>query len=277
MRQDETHRLDLADLNPNLRGQESLITYSIGGRPHAWLKVENPSGKYGGLFLTWVDADGQPINRRFTVHMTTTAQPFGGFREWFSCPACFDNARVLYWKRGGFRCQACAGLLYMSQVESPRDYALTRAQRIRMKLGGDADMTEPFPPKPPRMHWRTYWDMKESHDREQTFYIACMAAWVLGFRTRYTVNGRKVSENEGKAALSRIAPAQPDTGRIWGKVSDYVTAHIAGDNQPIPKADRPACAMVTNTGAACKAKAKPGFTICDRHLQRVAQADAARC
>lgn len=267
LRQDRTYKLDLADLDPKLRGRESLITYRTGGRARAWLKVENPSGKFAPMLLTWVDQDGQPINRRFTVHMTATAQPYGGSREWFSCPTCFDNARVLYWKRGGFRCQACAGLLYMSQLERPHDYALIRAQRIRTRLGGSANMCEPFPPKPPRMHWRTYYDLQNRHNRESEYYIACMMAWVLSFRTRYKVNGRKVADSDANATLAALSPVQDDTGRDWGKVSDYVTAHVAGDNRPTHKADRPACAMPTKSGIACRARAKPGFTICHRHLE----------
>ena len=34
--------------------------------------------------------------------------------------------------------------------------ALQRAQDIRQRLGGSANMMEPFPEKPKGMHWKTY-------------------------------------------------------------------------------------------------------------------------
>ena len=33
---------------------------------------------------------------------------------------------------------------------------LIKAQKIRMRLGAKPNVFDPFPKKPPRMHWRTY-------------------------------------------------------------------------------------------------------------------------
>ena len=43
--------------------------------------------------------------------------------------------------------------------------ALIRVQKLRMKLGGSANMAEPFPLKPRSMHWKTYRKLKARHDR----------------------------------------------------------------------------------------------------------------
>lgn len=265
MRQDETYRLDLADLQNRFKGRQSVMTYSRGNHAQAWLGIE-PSEGY--MRLTWTNKHNVPIGPPYTIWTTQTQQPFGGLRKWLLCPHCDNKARVLYW-RGSWACTKCVRLTYMSQLEKPYDYALTRAQRIRRQLGGDADMTTDFPPKPPNMHWRTYWALQDEHDREANYYTACMMAWIMGRRTRYKVNGRKVSESEGKAALARLSPSNDDTARTWGKVSDYVTPHDATDNRPTHKPDRPACAMVTKSGAPCRSKAKQGFTICHRHLETV--------
>jgi hypothetical protein len=43
-----------------------------------------------------------------------------------------------------------------SQRASPSNRATRRAQHIRMRLGGTANMFLPFPVKPKGMHWLTY-------------------------------------------------------------------------------------------------------------------------
>jgi hypothetical protein len=39
-----------------------------------------------------------------------------------------------------------------------------QAQKIRMRLGGSANLCEPFPDKPKRMHWQTYDRLCRLHD-----------------------------------------------------------------------------------------------------------------
>jgi hypothetical protein len=55
-----------------------------------------------------------------------------------------------------FLCRHCYDLVYESQRENEMNRALRRAQAIREKLGGSANMMEPFPEKPKGMHWETY-------------------------------------------------------------------------------------------------------------------------
>jgi hypothetical protein len=50
----------------------------------------------------------------------------------------------------------CHGLGYASRQAATRDQPLYRARRIRRWLGGSVNLLDPFPPKPPRMHWPTY-------------------------------------------------------------------------------------------------------------------------
>ena len=71
------------------------------------------------------------------VVMDWTALPSGGKRPWFLC-------------------RKCGELSYESQNVSIHYRALRKAQKIRVRLGGSANMTEPFPSRPRYMHRRTY-------------------------------------------------------------------------------------------------------------------------
>jgi hypothetical protein len=55
-----------------------------------------------------------------------------------------------------FACRQCCGLTYASQREIPRHRAISRVQKIRMRLGGSANLLERFPKKPRGMHRWTY-------------------------------------------------------------------------------------------------------------------------
>ena len=67
-----------------------------------------------------------------------------------------------------FGCRRCYRLSYRSEREKKpadaADRALRRARDIIVKLGGEEPEGFPpytFPPKPLRMHWRTYWRLQE--------------------------------------------------------------------------------------------------------------------
>src|SRR5271169_1080227 len=62
----------------------------------------------------------------------------------------------LYARGHVFACRQCCGLAYESQSESPLDRSIWRARTIHLRLGGGPSIIDPFPDKPPRMHWRTY-------------------------------------------------------------------------------------------------------------------------
>ena len=99
----------------------------------------------------WLGAD-------YVVPLARTSCHYGGRRTWFCCPepSCRRRVAVLYGHRGIFVCRRCYQLAYKSQRRQRRDRALHRAQAIRTKLGASGDVTQPFPEKPGRMHWRTY-------------------------------------------------------------------------------------------------------------------------
>ena len=57
---------------------------------------------------------------------------------------------------GPFRCRRCHGLRYSSQYQSRGKPDDGRLQTLRMRLGGSANLLEPFPPRPKHMQAKTY-------------------------------------------------------------------------------------------------------------------------
>ena len=57
---------------------------------------------------------------------------------------------------GRFLCRRCWRLGYRSQLETPLGRTTSRMQKIRTRLGGSANLLEPFPLRPRYMHHRRY-------------------------------------------------------------------------------------------------------------------------
>jgi hypothetical protein len=114
------------------------------------------------------------------VSLDWTNCNFGGKRPWFVCPGdgCERRSAILYGPGRYFLCRHCYDLVYDSQRETRMTRALRRAQAIRERLGGSANMTEPFPDKPKGMHWATYERLREEHDEAEMEQLAGMREWL---------------------------------------------------------------------------------------------------
>jgi hypothetical protein len=112
--------------------------------------------------------DWSDVEQRVIIAWTPCR--FGGERPWFVCCAqsngvsCGRRVTKLYSIDGLFACRHCHQLAYESQQESTRHRGLGKAQKIRMQLGGSANMFEEFPDKPKHMHWRTYNRLRRVHN-----------------------------------------------------------------------------------------------------------------
>jgi hypothetical protein len=114
--------------------------------------------------VSYVLADAQAAIEQ-CLQIVWTPCHLGGSRAWFLCPSqkgrsCGRRAAILYLAIDVFCCRYCLNLKYLSQSESPRLRGVARAQKVRMRLGGTGNLTEPFPTKPPGMHWKTYQRLK---------------------------------------------------------------------------------------------------------------------
>jgi hypothetical protein len=114
------------------------------------------------------------------VLLSWTACHFGGERPWFVCPGagCGRRVAILYAPGRYFLCRHCYDLVYESQRDNAMYRALHKAQAIRERLGGSANMTEPFPEKPKGMHWRTYERLWWEHHEAEMEQLAGMREWL---------------------------------------------------------------------------------------------------
>ena len=98
-------------------------------------------------------------------HVAVSWEPcrFGGRRPFFHCPHCSRRVLQLYGV-GRYLCRTCQNLSYTSQREQPQDRAFRRADGIRVRLGGQPGIANPFPEKPKYMHWRTYERLEREAD-----------------------------------------------------------------------------------------------------------------
>ena len=106
-----------------------------------------------------VRQDGLQLGRDFAPFVYTRTA-FNGRRRWVACPGCEKRSRVLYGYRGAFRCRTCHGLPYHSQYSNSLVRWLNGNDKLRRqigeRLGREFDGDDDFPPKPPKMRWRTY-------------------------------------------------------------------------------------------------------------------------
>ena len=90
-----------------------------------------------------------------TIGLVRVPCRFGGSRPYFICPGVVNGTscgrRVTKLYSGGryFLCRHCYGLAYASQREDEMDRALRRANKIRMRRGGQpGDAAEPRAGRP---------------------------------------------------------------------------------------------------------------------------------
>lgn len=134
------------------------------------------------LYVQFRDPWAEEHPRRLVenlVSFDTSVPTYGGLRWWFLCPKkmdgrpCRRRVRKLYlppWETV-LGCRHCYGLSYASAQGGKAKRALRAARKIRLHLGGSLCLVDPFPPKPPRMHWRTYETLQDKAARARWRYL----------------------------------------------------------------------------------------------------------
>ena len=79
-----------------------------------------------------------------------------GCRPFFVCDQCHCGAYKLYFRHGRVACKWCLKASYASRQCGRNDRKRLQACKLRLKLGGQPDITEPLPPKPKWTRKKTY-------------------------------------------------------------------------------------------------------------------------
>lgn len=132
------------------------------------------------VVLNHVSESGEPHFEPIALERTPCN--YGGTRPWFRCPSCHRRCAKLFLQRGRFLCRVCHRLGYVSQLAASGDRPRIMAQRIRLRLCGDANLCVPFPPKPEGMPWRTYYRLRAKGERYEQRALAGLAAWIEHFK-----------------------------------------------------------------------------------------------
>jgi hypothetical protein len=147
---------------PNQERSGSIVwTNSVTGERTAWISYRATLGEeHGRVRLTYTSAhpwSGATHRSDYWIALTTTPQPFGGRRWWFICPKRGDLVAKLHLPPGAttFASRRAYRLTYKSQRESPNDRAISRAFKLRRKLGSDGGIGARIR-KPKGMRWRTF-------------------------------------------------------------------------------------------------------------------------
>lgn len=110
-----------------------------------------------------------PVKIRDTIALEYTQPTYGGRRWWFRCPHTNKRAAKLYLPSGAlyFRHRKAYRMAYRSQNEQPYERYLSKAQDIRLRLGGPVSTLDYFPDKPKGMHWKTYERLSAEAERAE--------------------------------------------------------------------------------------------------------------
>lgn len=137
-------------------GRNGSLTWSCQGEKTAAIDYQV---KENGILLIYNHLNNTTKEweaiRQF-VFFDYTACHYGGQRTWLLCTECNRRVTAIHVTGKYFLCRHCSGLNYQSQHLDYFDRQLSKAQGIRTKLGGSANLAIPFPERPKGMHWKTY-------------------------------------------------------------------------------------------------------------------------
>jgi hypothetical protein len=136
------------------------------------------------LVVTDLHAEGAAGSTSTVIALERTPCTLGGWRVWFRCPrpTCGRRAAILF-LAGDIRCRKCARLTYESQYLSRFSRNLLYCQMIRRRLGGAANLLEPFPERPKGMRRAQYRRLWGRASDAETFCWSALGSRFVSLKT----------------------------------------------------------------------------------------------
>jgi hypothetical protein len=164
-------------------GQFFSCSWTRGGEPSGSISVRTELGAVVLIYRSrkLSATEWRSIEQRVSIDWT--ACHLGGQRPWFVCSSyssgryCGRRAALLYAAGELFACRRCYGLAYEGQQERPMWRGISKAQKIRMRLGGTGSLAEPFPDKPKGMHWQTYLSLRARAQAAENLSNRSLMQW----------------------------------------------------------------------------------------------------
>jgi hypothetical protein len=152
--------------------QSFPMAWNIDDKPYGGIQVQTGSD---GVILRFQCKGLESSEWKLVeqnVPITWTGCALGGRRPWFVCNS-EDNSGTRCSRRAAkiylgaypvFACRCCQGLTYASQKQTPHLRLISKAMKIRMRLGGSPNLFDPFPDRPKGLHRKTYERLRKIHD-----------------------------------------------------------------------------------------------------------------
>jgi hypothetical protein len=114
-------------------------------------------------YLIQLELRNQVVLQQIPVSWTRCY--YGGARPWLHCP-CGRRVAKLFKGLAGYHCRECFdNPRYASQTKSAQGRLHFEACKLRLRLGGIASLTAPFPERPRNMHRKTYARLRRRAER----------------------------------------------------------------------------------------------------------------
>jgi len=166
-------------------GNNGSLTWSSHGEKVAGIDYQVKENGIKLIYNSRVGDSGAWESIEQFVAFDYTPCNYGGKRTWLLCTGCNQRVTSIYASRTYFLCRHCCGINYQSQHEDYNDRQLSKAHNIKTKLGGQAGIATPFPPKPKGMHWKTYYRFQMRTMKGEASYMQKMDRFFTAFSARY--------------------------------------------------------------------------------------------
>ena len=99
-------------------------------------------------------------DKRQFVPVVRTPCNYGGWRNWFQCPACNRRCELLYLRASRFACRRCQKVAYTSQSGGPIDRLTHKLHKLCAPVQSG---------KPSRMRWVTFNKLRDRAEAIDAF------------------------------------------------------------------------------------------------------------